>query len=77
MLPRVQQVVGEGKRTLVIPMGVDGFVTDRRADALAEKVLNLARDKTLRSEMGLRAARRMKTAFDPGVIAARLWQLCE
>ena len=61
----------------LIEDGVDGFITDHRADALAEKVLLLVRDKKLCEEMGSRAAERMKGSFDPKMTAARLWQLCE
>ena len=61
----------------LIEHGVNGFVTDHRADALAGKVLLLARDKKLREKMGARAFERMKGSFDPKAIAARLWQLCE
>jgi hypothetical protein len=58
--------------------GVNGFITDHRADALAEKVLLLVRDEKLREEMGAIATKRIKGgSFDPNVIAARLWQLCE
>jgi glycosyltransferase involved in cell wall biosynthesis len=61
----------------LIDQGVNGFITDHRADRLAEKVLSLVRDKELRQEMGARAAERVRGSFDPGGIAARLWQLCE
>lgn len=59
----------------LIEQGVTGFVTDRRADALAAKVLLLSRDKKLRAEMGARAAKAMKD-FNPETIAARMWELC-
>ncbi len=61
----------------LITTGVNGFVTEHRADALAEKIKLLAQDKALRQEMGARAAKRMDTSFDPQTMAARLWQLCE
>ena len=61
----------------LIEHGVNGFITERRADALADRVLLLARDKKLREEMGASAAERMKGSFDPKMIAERLWQLCE
>jgi glycosyltransferase involved in cell wall biosynthesis len=61
----------------LIEHGINGFITDHRADALAEKALLLVRDKKLREEMGGRASERMNGSFDPKVIAARLWQLCE
>ena len=65
-----------GVSALIEP-GVNGFITDHRADALAEKVLLLVRDKKLREEMGAKAVERISDSFDPKVIAARLWQLCE
>ena len=65
-----------GVSDLVEP-GVNGFITDRRADALAEKIQLLVQDRTLRQEMGTRARERIDSAFDPQAIAARLWQLCE
>lgn len=61
----------------LIEHGVNGFITDHRADALAEKILLLAGDKNLREEMGARAVKHMSRSFDPKAIAERLWQLCE
>ena len=61
----------------LIEQGVNGFITDHRADALAEKVLLLVGDKRLREEMGAKAAERMKGSFNTKIIAARLWRLLE
>jgi len=61
----------------LIEQGVNGFITDHRADALAEKIQLLAHDKTLRQEMGARATERIDSSFDPQIITARLWQLLE
>jgi glycosyltransferase involved in cell wall biosynthesis len=65
-----------GVSTLIEP-GVSGFITDRRADALAERIRLLVGDKGLREKMGARAAERIKGSFEPQTVAARLWQLCE
>lgn len=61
----------------LIDNGVDGFITDFRAEALTEKVLLLVRDKNLRVTVGASAAKRMRESFTPKMIAARLWQMCE
>ena len=61
----------------LIEHGVNGFITDHRADALAEKVLLLVRNRKLWEEMAAKAAGHIKGSFDPKMIAARLWQLCE
>lgn len=61
----------------LIEQGVNGFITDHRADTLAEKVLLLTRNRKLREEMGAKAAERINGAFAPEVIASRLWRLCE
>lgn len=61
----------------LIEQGVNGFITDHRADALAEKIQLLASDRMLRQEMGARAMERVDSSFDPKIVAARLWRLCE
>ena len=61
----------------LIEHGVNGFITEHRADALADKILPLVRDADLRRGMGTRAAEHVKRSFDPVSISARLWQLCE
>jgi len=59
----------------LIKLGINGFITDHRAEALAEKIRVLAQDKELRQEMGARAIEHIDSSFAPQAIAARLWQL--
>lgn len=61
----------------LVKSGVSGFITDHRADALAEKIQLLAQDRALRQEMGARALKHVDSSFDPKTIATRLWQLLE
>lgn len=61
----------------LIEHGVNGFITDHRANSLADEVLRLVEDKKLRGKVGRAAAESVRVSFDPKTIAARLWQLCE
>jgi glycosyltransferase involved in cell wall biosynthesis len=61
----------------LIEPGRNGFITDHRADALAEKIGLLARDRMMRQKMGTKAIERVSSSFDPQMIAACLWRLCE
>jgi glycosyltransferase involved in cell wall biosynthesis len=54
-----------------------GFVVDPSAELLAQKILQLARNKTLRQAMGTRARAIVEECCDPQVVAHRLWQLCD
>lgn len=57
--------------------GVNGFITDLDASALAERIELLASDAALRREMGIKAAKRIDDAFAPEFITARLWKLLD
>ena len=61
----------------LVQSGVNGFIADLRADALADGIQHLARDEALRREMGERAGERIGRSFAPSVIAAQLWRTLE
>lgn len=52
--------------------GDDGFVTDKSAGALAERLVRLARKPELRAEIGRRARTRV-IGYTPDAVYGRLW----
>jgi len=61
----------------LIENGVNGFITEHRSEALAERIAALAKSPELRRKMSTHAVERILGRFNPEIIADQLWQLCE
>ncbi|MFN8486156.1 MAG: glycosyltransferase family 4 protein [Caldilineaceae bacterium] len=65
-----------GVQTL-IEQGINGWITEPNAAALAEAVCRLAKTPELRRQFGAKAKAHLESQFDPCAIYRQLWQFCE